>query len=555
MVENEQQTANTTRSKRRRKLETIARILDLLLTSALVLVFIKVVLVAYLSWIGIAVGAFFVGLMVASSVLGLAGKKRLKRGLNWLWGGAVILVAVTVLAVLLWPEGNSTWKPYSFDEKLAALEAKRAVPDQDNAAFRYESVFAAIDVNDRPRSFLRKDGAVRDELSGSPWKGVDYPEVSRWLDSQSEQIDQLLRIGKMEKCRWPVQADTYDEYTVPYKPLRHSVQLLVTAANRDLGEGRLERALAKYFCLLGIADHLYQQTQILDFHVGSSYERTAMQMIRRALVQGDLSVRDIDLVGKHLPPAADTWLQHWPGVLEFEKLRYMNLLARFYEVNEKSDVRLIAAFAPLLEDEQVEEHAARIDRLWQIYHLMHMPSDPQALQDMANRHFARFDRLLEPGYPPQAKAEEELFAISPNSMIKAICNTYRWAVEMMFFGECEYVELHHLHATQMAQRRGTWLVLALCKYRDMHGQWPETLDLISEYVPPEAFLDPTNGDKFVYRRDGDNFNLYGRGPNKIDEGGRFLSEGGDDWLIWPRKIPQTNEQNSEVNPSNHEQIE
>ena len=68
-------------------------------------------------------------------------------------------------------------------------------------------------------------------------------------------------------------------------------------------------------------------------------------------------------------------------------------------------------------------------------------------------------------------------------------------------------------------------------------------------------VDPQNNCPFVYKLTNDGFILYGRGPNKIDEGGRFLSEGGDDWLIWPRKIPQAKGQNAEVNPSNREQIE
>jgi hypothetical protein len=71
----------------------------------------------------------------------------------------------------------------------------------------------------------------------------------------------------------------------------------------------------------------------------------------------------------------------------------------------------------------------------------------------------------------------------------------------------------------------------------------------------EVLVDPMNGGAFVYRRTGDNFILYSKGLNGIDEGGKreevvftdgrkVLNEGCDDYVIWPNKgkTPQQQEQ-------------
>ncbi|MHC4587018.1 MAG: hypothetical protein ACYS3N_21000, partial [Planctomycetota bacterium] len=161
MVENKQQSDNIKAVKRKRMLEITGCISGILYLFLYLLVFIKVIRIGYLSWIGLAVGAYFAVLIFIWCILSFIWKKHLKRVLGWLLGTTFILIVLTAGAVLLWPEGNSTWRPYQFDDELASIEAKRAVPDSDNAAPQYESVFAKIDVNDRPDFFK--------ELWKKPW--------------------------------------------------------------------------------------------------------------------------------------------------------------------------------------------------------------------------------------------------------------------------------------------------------------------------------------------------------------------------------------------------
>ena len=71
----------------------------------------------------------------------------------------------------------------------------------------------------------------------------------------------------------------------------------------------------------------------------------------------------------------------------------------------------------------------------------------------------------------------------------------------------------------LANRRGCRILIALRRYRNKNGRWPKTLDGIKDLVPEEILVDPINGGSFVYKLTEENFILYSKGKNNIDEGG------------------------------------
>ena len=86
-----------------------------------------------------------------------------------------------------------------------------------------------------------------------------------------------------------------------------------------------------------------------------------------------------------------------------------------------------------------------------------------------------------------------------------------------------------------ASRQAGPILIALRRHKDKTGTWPETLEQIEPKPPEQMLTDPQNNGPFVYKRDGDEFILYSKGPNAIDEGGSS-SDSADDWPIWPTKI-------------------
>ena len=102
---------------------------------------------------------------------------------------------------------------------------------------------------------------------------------------------------------------------------------------------------------------------------------------------------------------------------------------------------------------------------------------------------------------------------------------------------------HYLR--QLASRRGSRILIALRRYRNTNDRWPQTLDSIKNLVPEQILVDPINNGSFVYKLTEEDFTLYSKGENNIDEGGirkitvdpnglEWLKTEKDDWLIWPR---------------------
>ncbi len=98
---------------------------------------------------------------------------------------------------------------------------------------------------------------------------------------------------------------------------------------------------------------------------------------------------------------------------------------------------------------------------------------------------------------------------------------------------------HEIYTRLLADRHGNQILILLRNYKDKTDHWPKSLDELKPLADKDTLIDPQNNCPFIYKTTEDDFILYGIGPNKIDEGGRFLTEEGDDWPIWPRKIPQT----------------
>ena len=53
------------------------------------------------------------------------------------------------------------------------------------------------------------------------------------------------------------------------------------------------------------------------------------------------------------------------------------------------------------------------------------------------------------------------------------------------------------------------VLIALRRYKNKTGQWPENLDEIKSFTTAKAFIDPANGNQLNYQKNGDDFSLSG----------------------------------------------
>jgi hypothetical protein len=91
--------------------------------------------------------------------------------------------------------------------------------------------------------------------------------------------------------------------------------------------------------------------------------------------------------------------------------------------------------------------------------------------------------------------------------------------------------------------RGATLIVALERYRRVHAAYPESLDALVPDRLDSAAEDPFTGSAFVYKRAGEDYQLYSLGQNQSDDNGATIPEGrsrsdGDDVVIhWPARGP------------------
>jgi hypothetical protein len=99
-----------------------------------------------------------------------------------------------------------------------------------------------------------------------------------------------------------------------------------------------------------------------------------------------------------------------------------------------------------------------------------------------------------------------------------------------WIGKSRVRELYH---RVLCERRGHHILIALRRFRNETGHWPQRLEQIASSVVPLALIDPQNGHPYVYQRKEDSFRLYSRGPDGQDANGQRQFRGQDDWPIWP----------------------
>ena len=472
---------------------------------------------------------------------------------KWFWAG----VGAVVIALIVWvflPEADGEWRPYTFDEELAALEAKRAIPDEENAAIIYNQLLGSYDSN----SFYR--GLDENELKKipmrEPWLSRENPEIAEWLEKHQATISMLLNASKIEKCRFAINADlvSFDSTMDRLSPMRQWAYLLISVANNDIAEGRVDRGLEKYIAVLQMGKHQRQQPALIDFLVGAALEALSIGQFKRFIVTGDATEGYLSIIEEVLRGGKHDWSTDFPRFLEHEKLFAKNFWGMFYGVNPDGRIRLTrglttSMMAQLPEDIKNQRVITywykRLMKTWTILCWFYMPSSPQKAGDIIDAVYEQYYAMAEPSFDWQKAPEKRSTSFRLN---------YQYLVEysssVLLSGP--YYHIHDTYLQVVAKQRGSRLIIALRRYKNKTGHWPESLDDIKPLAPAEIFVDPISGDSFVYKLTEENFTLYSKGKNNIDEDGQYNSKWDpenrkqkieeDDILIWPKRRQKTKEE-------------
>ncbi|OHB75762.1 MAG: hypothetical protein A2Z25_04140 [Planctomycetes bacterium RBG_16_55_9] len=470
-------------------------------------------------------------------------------------------VGLAVVALIVWvflPEDNEGWRPYTFDKELATLEAKYAIPDEENAAMIYDVLLTEWNPN------TKYPGAL-DPIAGrftrsEFWLSRDYPEFGQWLKNNQNTIASLLQASNKEKCHFPIIVDTWHlgPHMKRLAAMRHWVFLLVSAANNDVAEGRKDTGIEKYFCLLQMAKHFDQQPTLVDLLMGYAIEHLTLKPINRLTIEGDLTAEQLRLISNSMKDVEDHWISDFMRLLECERLEDKTSLCMLnYETNSAGQIRLsrdpLTSFwsgypqeAPLLTYAQRKVYKAKVILGWLL-----RPSTPQKAAELVDARFEKYLAMAEPDFD-WTRQPKQLNSLFTKINFNRLRFNYKHFVQFMVdLSEENYYQFHETYVKTAALRRGSRLLIALKRYHNEYGTWPPTLDATESSVPAEALIDPQNNSSFVYRLTNISFTLYSKGRNNVDEQGkenwtfdtslnrRVYQE--DDMLIWPPHITQEDE--------------
>jgi len=489
-------------------------------------------------------------------------------------------IGLVVLGLIIWvflPEDNEGWRPYTFDDEFATLEAKYAVPDEQNAATIYNELLNKYD-QQSPDPNLMVDDFYYTSMY-EHWNSDDHPEIAQWLTKQQETIATLLQASELEKCRFTIWSDpvSLQDSTRILAAMREWVNLLILSGNNDLGEGRLFAGLRKYIAASHMGTQLRQQPALIDKLVAISFEGTAARQLRIFVVDGDATEEYLRTIEEVLGANKYDWTSDMMSVLEHEKLYAKNEWCTAYEIDTKGRIRLSrdpAAQQRALRDKQLESWDLPKDardalkfRFWQrklmkantIVSWFYMPSNPERVAGAVDMGFEKLYALAQPSFEWSRKPGElsirSRFSIPVR--LSYLVWFKKWYATKFVKGisRWDYYKFHELYQRRVTDKRGTQLVIGLQRYKNRNGNWPETLEDIRSLAPADVFVDPSNGGSFVYKLRQDTFILYSRGINNIDETGQRWSDddgsGPDDWLIWPseRRLHEMNEEHAQEPPT------
>jgi hypothetical protein len=317
---------------------------------------------------------------------------------------------------------------------------------------------------------------------------------------------------------------------------------------------------------------MYQQPTIIDMLVGIAMEAIPVKHFRRFIIIGDATEANLNTIEKALTDIKYDWSSGFTRILEYEKLVFKSTFAKFYEVNPEGKTRLSqdpfaeirAQVKKLAEDEEIKEIAndAQMKRIlelskpltyrqrkvlkaYTILSWFFMPPTPQKAGEIIDAAYARYYAMAKPDFDLQKGAGK----FSPKFRLN-----FRYTAEFTAgLSEESYHRVHDIYLRAIAQQRGSQILIALRRYKNKNGRWPVNLNDVKSMAPAEIFVDPINGGDFVYEITEENFRLYSKGKNGIDEDGEYSSDWPepakpDDIAIWPPRRTggcETEEENTD----------
>jgi hypothetical protein len=494
-------------------ISVLIRIINCIATGLLVALLIAGIAYHVLSWFGVLVAlALFLPHMACCVVIPLfTGTKQSLKLYKTIVLPVWILLFVFATVRVFWPD-NDTWRMYTFEAELAALEAERSIPDTENAATLYEPILAQIDLDAIKQKILDDCRPFPATYTLRESNDLDIPV---WVDDYAESVQDLMKACQMEQCHFPVRAEPFadicPELSERYDKFKLCSTLLCSAAEQDFSNGRIDAGLEKCRCVIRMAKHYSQQSTIMSFLDGFCIERYALDTIHRFIMGNDTTNESLQVIANSID-IENCWSRDWSQILEVEKLRMKNLCGAFYEVNPQGKIRFRRRFHTSFPWDSVCNGPAMDwrreigDKLAPFGLAFLVPCRPEITGKVIDDIYEKYFSLTNRGFNWYSMNECEQYRLIQMRRLHGM---------RFFLQNTPYITditslsvFHDLYMLCLTKRREFHIVVGLLLYKNKYGHWPIALGDIESMISAEAFVDPVNGGSFGYELVNNTFKIY-----------------------------------------------
>ncbi|MBM4103709.1 MAG: hypothetical protein FJ263_06595 [Planctomycetes bacterium] len=451
---------------------------------------------------------------------------------KWCWM-AMATVAAGIYAWIHIPEQDaSQWQPYVFKKKIAEFNARRHIPDEDNAAIRYEALFARHE-EDLFAYPMEQETDIATYLES--WDEDDRPELTQWLKTLEPDMTALIAIAQIPDCRFepPVDMASLQRQFKRINTTKAFVREMLRSANQDLSKGRLDAAKNKQMTVLRMARHLWLQETLLDQAAGYFLERMARRAMSRFVIDYAADANSLQAIEEAWDEADSRWPGNWAGVLDCEKMQTVSIAGAAYQQNDAGHIRFSRNISQTLRyhfGSRIQKSALppEMSRTIALGLGFVIPTAPEGTARLIEDRFDRISAIATAGFDIETTTPANWWNDGLNASA---------AIDWHARRQTAYFYPLNTQDRQFEQDRAAMRILiAVKRYRLDKGNWPDRLeDVFGEKSIP---ADPHNKKTFVYKKQTGGFTFYSLGANGIDDGGvknSYVKPKLDDILFWPAK--------------------
>lgn len=356
------------------------------------------------------------------------------------------------------------------------------------------------------------------------------PEIAAWLEANAEALEQFRAATQLEYRGMPMEtADgTVIGFLLPHlSKMRLLSKTAVIKAQQLESLGEYDAAMDVYLDTLAGGAHAGQGPTLIENLVGVAVQSLASDRMLDSFAADDDGHIDYARLAEALPtkyrptrPIEETF--------QFERAMILDVAQRGFELNpETGNYRVSEEGLQQLSSTMGFIGEGSPDEVALGFMLGNIGFEN--MTDQINTHY---DGLTDAVRMPYQQGRQKLQKLEDEISDPA----FRWRNPLLSMLLPSLSRAAHLGARNEASRRATMLITNLKAYRQQHGDYPDSLDVFGGTTMAS---DPFTSERFVYRRDGDDFTLYSLGGNGVDDGGVHDRRGDtNDLVYWPRPPKQ-----------------